>query len=293
MLGRLIKAPAVLSVVWPALLVAGGYLAWHQWGADHVAEKYCCLLPERITVTPPPPFVQDDLVETIYRDTAMEGLSLLEPHATAKIASAFSMSPWVRRVVTVQKLPGGLIDVRLQYRRPVAMVLVAKESEPGNFFLPVDGEGVLLPTWDRAPEVTRQFIHIEVPGLFATGRTLGAPFGDARVESAAKLAELLADHRVASGVASIRVPGDPRTEAIPMLEVTTRSVSDDGVTSERTWLWGNPIGREAVGEPTAAAKLQALQNPGPTQPSDLRMASGPAAIGDVPAASAMPTRELR
>ena len=55
LLRRLIKAPAALSVIWPALLVVGGYFAWHQWGADHVAERFYGVDATLIRINPARP----------------------------------------------------------------------------------------------------------------------------------------------------------------------------------------------------------------------------------------------
>ena len=153
LLRRLIKAPAALSILWPALLIVGGYVAWHRWGSDHVASQYSGIDPTLIEVTQPPAYVRTNIVKAVYRDTAMEGLSLLDRQATAKIASAFSMHPWVRSVVSVRKLPGGVIDVRLEYRTPVAMVHVFKPdpADTGSYFFPVDGDGILMPGTEFAP----------------------------------------------------------------------------------------------------------------------------------------------
>ncbi len=266
LLRRLIKAPTALAIVWPALLVVAGYVAWHQWGAEHVANRFHGIDPALIEVSEAPSFVRTDVVEAVYRDTAMESLSLLDRKATAKIASAFSLHPWVRRVVSVRKLPGGVIDVRLQYRHPVAMVLVPdpNSSRSGYGFFPVDEDGIMLPSDEFAGSETMQYIHIVVPGVYATGK-YGSPFGDSRVDSAAKLAAVLAQHRVAADIVSIDVPGDPRLSEAPQLELTTGS--------GKKRFWGSPPGMELPGEPTAAMKLQSLLHADAAQNADLRMAA--------------------
>jgi hypothetical protein len=272
LLRRLIKAPAALSILWPALLIIGGYGAWHRWGSAHVAGQYSGIDPTLIRITEPPPFVRTNIVKAVYRDTAMEGLSLLDRQATAKIASAFSMHPWVRNVMSVRKLPGGTIDVRLEYRTPVAMVLVFKpdpaDSRP--HFLPVDGDGVLLPSEEFAAAETRQYLYIEVAGVFTTNH-YGTPFGDRRVEAAARLAEILAPYREQTRLRSIGVHGDPRQTEIPQLELTTH-----GGTS---FYWGSPPGLEPPGEATVEMKLRKLLGGDPSDGGDLRMA-GPLGLGN-------------
>ena len=91
LLRRLIKAPAAFSVLWPALLIIGGYIAWHRWGSVHVSQRYSKIDPALIQITEPPEHVRTNLVKAVYRDTAMEELSLLDRQATAKIAQAFGL----------------------------------------------------------------------------------------------------------------------------------------------------------------------------------------------------------
>ena len=263
---RLIKAPAALSILWPAILIVGGYVAWHRWGTEHVASRYSGIDPTMIRVTEPPAFVRTNVVKAVYRDTAMEGLSLLDRQATAKIASAFSMHPWVRNVMGVRKLPGGVIDVRLEYRTPVAMVHVFKPdpNDTRSYFFPVDADGVLLPTSEFAQAETRQFIYIEVPGVYSTN-AVGTPFGDERVEAAARLAEILLPYRDEAQIRSIGIHGDPRQNEVPQLELMTYSGSN--------WFWGSPPGFEPAGEATVQMKLRKLLDGDPANNADLRMAS--------------------
>lgn len=270
LLRRLIQAPAVLSFLWPALLIGSGYIAWHRWGAEHVAKQYYGVDPTLIEITAPPEFVRSDIVQMVYRDTAMDGLSLLDHQATAKIASAFNTHPWVRRVVSVRKLPGGAVDVRVDYRLPVAMVRVPlRDTAGGQFgFFPIDGEGVLLPPADFSSSETWNYLHIEVPDAYPTGGA-GAPFGDYRVEAAARLAAILGPFREPAGIVSIGVQGDPRQNPIPQLEVLTKD--------KRRLFWGSPPGRESASEAAAALKLKVLLEQLQVG-DDLRMAQRP--VGD-------------
>lgn len=248
LLRRLIHAPAMLSILWPAMLIGGGYLAWHLWGAEHVAKQYFGVDPTLIEITQPPEFVRSDIVQTVYQDTAMEGLSLLDHQATAKIASAFSTHPWIRRVVEVRKLPGGVVDVRVDYRHPVAMVRVRDSKIDDYGFYPVDDEGVVLPPTDFSPTQTLEFIHINVPDANFT-RGAGSTFGDARVEAAAKLAAFLAPYRELARIASIGVYGDPRISP-PQLEITTKD--------RQRLPWGSAPGMETKGELSSSMRLKML-----------------------------------
>ncbi len=271
LLGRLIKAPAAFAVLWPVLLIVGGYAAWHRWGAVHVAGQYSGIDPTLIQVTEPPAHVRTNIVKTVYRDTAMEGLSILDRQATAKIASAFSMHPWVRKVVGVRKLPGGQIDVRLEYRTPVAMVHVYKPSDPENrsYFFPVDGEGVLLPGNEFAEAETRNYIYIEVPDVY-TSNAVGTPFGDASVEAASALASVLVPYREQTQVRSIGIHGDPRQTEVVQMELTMQSGA--------RMTWGSPPGNEVPGEPTVQMKIKSLLAADRREDADLRVASPAQAV---------------
>ena len=242
-------------------------MAWHRWGAEYMNDKLYGVEPTQIHVTPPPTFVRSDVVKTVYHDTAMEGLSLLDKQATAKIASAFSTHPWVRRVNSVRKLPGGKIDVRLDYRQPVAMVPVVSQHDEvkGDGFFVVDGEGVLLPTSEFSSAETQRFVHIVVPNVYPNGNA-GSSFGDHRVTAAARLAEVIAPFLNETKITSINVLGDPRASTLPQLELRT--------STGKTKFWGNPPGLESPGEPTAAMKLEALLSAG-DQNVDLRIARPP------------------
>lgn len=238
-------------------------------GAEHVVGKYQGVKVDQIQISPPPDYVRSDIVKTVYQDTAMEGLSLMDRQATSKIASAFSMHPWVRNVTSVRKLPGGIVDVRLEYRRPVAMVLVYRNFNGvrDRFFFPVDGQSVLLPTQEFTRSELSKFIHIEVPGTDSTNAE-GMPFGDARVAAAAILADALSPIRNQTGIETIGVSGDPRSIAVPQLELTMQN--------QARHFWGSPPGMELPGEPTAEMKLRVLMAIDRSKSSDLRVARAPA-----------------
>lgn len=262
---RLIKAPAALSILWPALLICGGYIAWHRWGVANVSPNFQSVDPALIQISDPPPHVRSDITASVYRDTAMEGLSLMDRQAAAKIASAYAMHPWVRNVHSVRKLPGGVVDVRLEYREPVAMVQVYR-TVAGNrekYFFPIDADAVLLPTRDFTRAETVEFIHIDVPGADSTNAE-GMPFGDLRVSAAAKLATVLLPLREKVGVQSIRVAGDVRQMTVPQLEIVT--------TNQTRHFWGSPPGMELPQESSAITKLQTLMTIDLSQSADLRVA---------------------
>jgi hypothetical protein len=245
------------------MLLVVGYAAWQQWGSHYVAHQYYSVQADAIFVTPPPQYVRTNIVETVYRDAAIGELSLMDQQACAKVASAFSSNAWVRHVHGVRKLSGGRVEVRLEYRQPVAMVHVISRhpEQSGAGFFAIDGEGVLLPPSDFSSSETVRYLHIIVPGApYPTGG-VGGKFGDSRVQAAALLAHLLHPHREQLGISSIGVHGDLRQNPVVQLEIA-------GEKGER-WFWGSPPGSEAPSEPPALMKLQSLLDGAPSN-SDLR-----------------------
>lgn len=263
MLRRLIKAPAALSILWPAMLLCGGYVSWHQWGAQHVATKFYLIEEQTIQITTQPDYIPVDIVHTVYEDAAIDRISLLDATATAKIAAAFGSHPWVRDVVSVRKLPGGNLDVNLNYRKPAATVYVSQhrgQEMPG--YLPIDAEAVALPTDDFSPTLADQYLKIYTAGAVFTGNA-GDVFDNKGVIAAAKLASALSAYRKQTGIESISVYGDVRDTLTAQLELTT----EDG----QRIRWGSAPGEEAPGEATALMKLQALLQ-GVRPGTDLRYA---------------------
>ncbi len=104
----------------------------------------------------------------------------------------FLITPWVKQVTAVRKLPGGEVEVHLQYRKPVAMVFVISRHPEikGKSFFAVDEDGIVLPTGEFNREQTMSYLHIEIPDVYPSGGA-GFSFGDARVTSAAKIASIV------------------------------------------------------------------------------------------------------
>lgn len=281
LLRELIQAPAILSIVWPIALMFVGYFAWEKWGADHFARQYYGVDVAKIQVNDPPPLIEAKvrhLVQDVYDDSALDSLSLLDKQASARIASAFSMNHWIRQVVSVRKLPGGKVDVRLAYRQPVAMFHVDCGVDQG--FYAVDREGALLPNEDFSSGEVDRYLHIHVPGYCPSSNELrnGEPIPDQRVMAAAHLASYLQPYADTLKLRTIGVVGDPRQNQEPQLEVSA-SISGDAVDGGRRWHWGSTPGREHSSEATAPMKLEALRkginNSGINNGSDLRIANRP------------------
>ena len=275
LLRRLVQAPAAWSLIWPIALIVVSYLAFSRWGLGYLNDHYGKVDPELISISPPHEFIRSDVVREVYRDTELDRLSPLDRQATAKLASAFASHAWVRQVRSVRKLPGGKIDVQLEYRRPVAAFHLTGDWEwfetlpypPTDInddqYFALDAEGVMLPSSNLTVEEASRMIQIEVWEQYPKGGK-GTPFGDRRVESAAMLAGLLTAIQDKIHVAKITVSGDPRINLIPQMELLTGD--------ETRLFWGSPPGMEQPGERSAREKLDVLLTGSFSQDTDLRIA---------------------
>lgn len=263
---RIIKAPAILSFIWPLVLVIGGYAAWHRWGYDRVGQYLYSLDRQTITITPPPEHVRTDVVAEVFKTHQLERTNLLNRMATAVIAEAFKTHPWVGEVTRVEKMGGG-VNVQVVYRRPVAMVRV-KSKHPeiqgdGLFF--IDGEGILLPTSDFNDADKDHYLQIIVPDSYPAG--VGAPYGDDRVMAAAKIARLLSDERDSLNLFAIELTNPRRTFDESWIFAIVRNNGD-------RFVWGSPPGEEVASEPNVEQKLKLLRSQ-PAFQGDLRLAKLP------------------
>ncbi|WP_145119382.1 hypothetical protein [Rosistilla oblonga] len=263
----MIKAPAALAFLWPVLLVTGGYLAWHRWGADQINRNYNSLQIEKVQISPLPSYIRSNVIESVFRATDLTKISLLDPQATAQIANAFATSPWIDSVRRVQKTSTGNVDVHVAYRRPVAMVkVVSRHPEvDGMSFFPVDGHSVLLPTDDFSRADTLNYIHIIVQRDTYPISGVGSKFGDTKVADAALLALLLCPHRETLGIEAItitqRPPHDERPQLLNLVLKSGKQI-----------VWGSAPGKELNNEPHASVKLQALLNDSNRSLHDLHVA---------------------
>ena len=185
----------------------------------------------------------------VIRDASLDSsLSTLDPELTMRVAQAFRLHPWVAKVQRVSKQYPAAVKVELVYRRPAAMVEV-----PGPALLPVDAEGVVLPTDDFSPLDARHYPRIAEIKTSPLG-PVGTRWGDTRVSGAASVAAAVADqwerlglhHIVPSGRQS-GAPGGRETDAYELF--TNAGTRID---------WGRPPGAEISGEAMAAGKVAAL-----------------------------------
>jgi hypothetical protein len=261
----------------PLLLI--GYFGWYHWGAEHLDRALYALRMENVELTPQPGWLRTDVREEVFRNGALEQVSLLDPQATATIAHAFDAHACVKTTVRVRKAGRGKVQVDLLYRMPAAMVYYERptQSDGGLALIskgcfPIDDEGVVLPTTEFTREQVFEYFLIFAAGTAPKG-DVGMAFGDPRIMEALDLTKLLAPLRVPLKLERIYVEQDPVVGSPSpwVLRIVTKD-------RREVITWGHAPGKEISGEPRPEAKLAALQKWFQTLPSILPADGKPAEV---------------
>jgi hypothetical protein len=225
-----------------AAAVAAGWAIWSQVGDRVRAESAYTLRPEAIELRGAAPWVPVGLKAEAIRNASLDiPLPLDDPELPRRLARAFDMHPWVKRVVGVElrNPPGAIVEILC--REPVAMVGVQ------GGLMAVDAEGVVLPSADFTAEEAARYPRISGVSSAPQGPE-GSSWGDPVVEEGAALAAAIGPEWRSLGLVACR----------PVAERGARMwelVGPGGLTI----LFGSAPGRETPGEPTAALKIAGLE----------------------------------
>ncbi|MCR9198603.1 MAG: hypothetical protein NXI04_08175 [Planctomycetaceae bacterium] len=238
-----------------AAAVATVWLCWptfrEQLPSLEVRPEYAVGV-EQISITPPPRWVPEDLVERVFQRAEFgDTLSLQDPRLSEKVALAFHTYPWIERLVKVTKSYPARVSVEVVYREPVAMVKLVSGG-----YLPVDRHGVLLPTSDFNRADIDRYPHVTNVTSIPIRR--GEPWGDPAVAGAAELAGVLtmSDGEQASwwkalGLKAIIAPSGVNTE---VAELQYRLETSGG----SQIVWGRAPSTDYPAELTVAQKLERM-----------------------------------
>lgn len=243
----------VIGALFLASLTIGMFLIWQQYGQRVIGQSDFVLSAEGINISPPPKWIRTDLASEAMVSGNLNNLNMRQPDVTVRVAQAFAMQSWVKRVVRVSKSYPGQVQVEIEYRRPVAMVEVTDGLSP------IDSEGVLLPSNDFLNEMRTGPSELAqaLPRIWAhdTGPVgpLGTQWGDPRIHNAAKLATTLLPVWKQLGLYQIVALGGSDPQALESPRFILRTTNDTRVE------WGTTPGKEHGDEPTPAMKIKRLQ----------------------------------
>lgn len=253
-LRRLVPTARGNQARWIAgVAIVGGFVAlvvamWRNWGGELVGSHRYELSEQSLLITPQPEWIHGstNVKAEVIRDGSLEQLNLLDEQAAVKIARAFELHTWVRRVVRVQKRPPASVVVDLEYRRPVALVEVVYNNVLS--YEPVDSEGVVLPEdlFHAEEKQLGNYLRITTDYSLPTG-PLGTPWGDERILGAARIAALLEQAWREWQIFRIATVPSVELEQRPIFELRTRG--------QTRILWGHAPGQEEPGETAALQKV--------------------------------------
>jgi hypothetical protein len=236
-----------LALLILVLFGAAWYWGWQEVHGDVLASPEYMLSAEDIVVSNRPDWMRFDIREKVFRDASLhQNLSIMDPDLNERIASAFSLHPWVARVNRVSKRYPASVVVDLEYRHPVCMVHI------GSQIIPVDVEGNALPAWDLPPSEMDRYPRLVCADLSTPRGPVGEQWGDPRVVGAAEIAAALGDRWKSCHFDRIEPVPAPDSNRIgdAVYHLHTRSGT--------IVVWGRAPGVTTPGAPTTAEKLAYL-----------------------------------
>lgn len=238
------------GLVMTASAVAGNVF-WENAGNRVTAGTRFAISPDCLVLSDPPAWIHHDVRPEILLALELEqrdGITVLDPDLPEKMAMAARQHPWIASVKGIRKLYPRTILFEVVWRTPVAMVRVPEG------LLPVDENGVLLPTRDFTPIEASQYPRIYGVESLPAGPA-GYPWGDPLVNDAASLAKLLsgawkkfAFHHIEPS--SGDGPPAPSAEGRGLTIVTH---------SGSRVIWGAPPNRSSSQEVSPEDKLRRLE----------------------------------
>ncbi len=236
-----------LAVLMLAMFVAACYWGWQEVHGDVLALPEYMLSPKDIVVTDHPEWLSFDIREKAFQNASLQqNLSIMDPDLNERIASAFSVHPWVAKVNRVTKRYPSTVVVDLEYHHPVCVV------EIGDSKIPVDVEGTALPPSDLPQSQIDRYPLLVCPGLSTPRGLPGDQWGDPRVVGAAEIAAALGDRWKTCRF--VRITPVAVSESSRVGDVVYRLHTANGTVV----VWGAPPGVKTPGQPTTAEKLAYL-----------------------------------
>lgn len=236
-----------LGVLIAALFFGSWYTVWSGVREHVLSSESYWLTPNRVEITPLPPWIHTDIRAEVFRDASLDGpMSILDHDLVARIAQAFSLHPWIAKVRSVTKHHPALVRVELDYRRPVCMVQIS------GGLLPVDAEGVVLPSGDFSPVEASRYPRLTGTDTVPLG-PVGTRWGDPRVVGAAAIAAAFDGDWQTLGLDKIVAAGP---SAPGRLDQSTYELFTRGGTRI---LWGRSPDDDLGGEPPSVEKVASLK----------------------------------
>ncbi|MDG1810069.1 MAG: hypothetical protein P8J91_03530 [Pirellulaceae bacterium] len=198
-------------------------------------------------VNRPPSWIKTDVRKVAIQDSRLEEIQLGEPRALEMVAASFAVQPWVKSVNRIRKTSTG-VHVNLQYRKPVALVEIGKNS-----LYPVDDECVLLDSRDfSGPDARLNYWRVSMPTPITNGLLAGYPWDDVRVSDSVLIANAWNGKQAETGLMRIVNRSAPTRDRLRLQAYELWTLNGTII------IWGNPPGHEVKGEASAEQKIEAV-----------------------------------
>ncbi len=244
----------LLGVLAAALLATAVTMMWREVGEQVLSSDDYIVSAEDLDITALPPWIHTDIAAQAFECLQTSGgrLSIMDDDAVERVAKAFSLHPWVKRVLRVSKHHPARIRVELEYRRPACMVMV-KAADGSDGLCPVDTQGVYLPTADFSSPEARRYPWLTGFHTTAPAGGAGHHWGDERVVGAAEIAAAFLEDWTKLGLERIEpvVPERSAYQGVYDYLLFTRGGTKI--------IWGRPPGSELPSEAAAADKIARLK----------------------------------
>jgi len=221
-------------------VISAGWVYGEQALVQHLRQSRATM--PQVELADQPMWMPPELIDQIRATVAMtvdpdpfDQLSLQDAKVTLEV------NPWVHDVRSVERRPGGVIEVHASYRRPVALL------ERRDGYHAIDQFGVRLP-WVYPREAVKHLDVAIIRGVQQSPPHPGEKWPGEDVHAGLKLAML--------------VEAQPWAHQVTAVDVTNHNGRLDNrqpfllIHSERGIVrWGRPPGESRFYEPDAAAKL--------------------------------------
>lgn len=237
------------------VLLAGAVTAmWREVGEQVLSSHDYIVAAEDLDIGELPPWIHSDITSQAFECLQTSGgrISIMDNDAVERVAKAFSLHPWVKRVVKVSKHHPAKIRVELEYRRPACMVVV-KMADGSDGLCPVDTQGVYLPTADFSSVEARRYPWLTGFRTSAPAGGAGHHWGDERVVGAAEIAAAFQDDWTKLGLERIEPVTPERTAYQGVYDYLLFTRGGTKI------IWGRPPGSELPSEAAAADKIAKLK----------------------------------
>lgn len=246
---KLVTHPVTWMLIATITLILVGSTLWQQHKPTILAQEEYQLQLENVVFPQTPQWVPENWAPSVFEESGLTDLSVLDSSTAQKIAQAYSAQPWVKDVRKVEKRCK-LVSIDLEFRKPVGLVEIG-----GKDLIPVDEEAVVLDGKYFPAELTQKTFRISIPLPIAGPALAGQPWLDQRIQGAAAIADVWGEHwkdlNLIRVVNRTRISNDSQSYRLLDFEIWTRD--------DIAIIWGNPPGQEVEGEASAQEKILALQ----------------------------------